>query len=196
VLWLARSRISQLALITVFLLPYAIPATVIGLVMRFALGPQSAWAEMMSRLAGIPPDFWLYRHPFEAAIFASIWQFFPFAFLLSYLALRTVPPILLRTAQLDGAPFLRMTYEIILVRIWPVLAAIFALRLVFMLVKFDTPFIFTEQIDSSKDVATIEVWRAIQGSPSPELSIIAWGLQLPAIAIALLYMLSPRTERA
>jgi len=146
----------------------------------------------MRSLLGVPPEFWLYEHPMAAAVVASIWQFFPFAFLLSYLALRAIPPATLRSAQLDGAPFLRMTRDIVIARIWPVLAAVFALRLVFMLVKFDTPFVFTETIESDSDVATIELWRAIDGSTSPELPLIAWGLQILAICCSAIYLWARR----
>jgi ABC-type sugar transport system permease subunit len=188
VLWVARARWSQLALITIFLLPYAVPASEIALAFRFAAGPQSVWANIMQFWFGVSPEYWLYRHAFEASILASIWQFFPFSFLLSYLALQTTPRAMLRAAQLDGAPFLHMTGLIVLARIWPVLTAIFALRLMFMLVKFDTPFIFTETIDTPYDAATVELWRAVKGSTSPELNIIAWSLQLAALALAWLYL--------
>lgn len=196
VLWLARGRLAQLAMITVFLIPYAIPASVVGLAYRFGLGPGSAWAETMSPFLGVEPQFWLYDHTFEAAILASIWQFFPFAFLLSYLALRTIPPMTLRAAQLDGAPFRRMSHDIVLGRIWPVLAAIFALRLVFMLVKFDTPFIFTEKIQSENDVATVELWRAIGGSTSAELPVLAWALQLLTLLCCVMFLVARRKSLA
>jgi ABC-type sugar transport system permease subunit len=192
VLWLARRRVSQLALITIFLLPYAVPASVIGLVFRFTFGTDSAWATTISPLLGVPVDYWLYAHPLRAAGLATIWQFFPFAFLLSFLAIRSIPREVLRSAQLDGAPFWRLLRTIVLARIWPVLASIFALRFVFMLVKFDTPFIFTETIASSQDVATVELWRAVAGSGSPELPVIAWGLQLTVIALATGYVIAQR----
>ncbi|GGN62913.1 hypothetical protein GCM10011349_47040 [Novosphingobium indicum] len=192
VLWLARTKKSQLALITVFLIPYAIPASVIGLAFRFAIGPQSAWAQFTSPLLGVPPNFWLYQHAFEAAVLASTWQFFPFAFLLSYLGLRTTPRAVLQAAQMDGAPFTRTTLMVVLARILPVIMAIFALRLAFMLVKFDTPFVFTEMIASGDDVATIELWRTIAGSTSPELNIIAWCLQITSFLLSLGYLAARR----
>lgn len=192
VLWLARSRASQLAMITVYLIPYAIPASVIALAVRFALGAQSAWADIVSPIVGVEPGFWLYQNTFTIAVLVSIWQFFPFAFLLSFLALRTIPSETLRAAQLDGAPFMAMVRDIVLRRIWSVLMAIFGLRLVFMLVKFDTPFVFTEKIASVHDVATIELWRAIGGSTSPELTVIAWGLQLFVLSVSLLYVSAHR----
>jgi len=188
VLWLAKRRLSQLVLIVVFLLPYAIPATVIGLVFRFGLGSESMWAQYASPFFGVAPTYWLYDHTFEAAILASIWQFFPFAFLLSFLALRSIPTQTLRAAQIDGAPFHHILAAIVLPRIWPVLAAILSLRFIFMMVKFDTPYVFTETIQSAHDVATIELWRAIAGSTSPELSLIGWGLQLMVLFVAASYV--------
>jgi ABC-type sugar transport system permease subunit len=192
VLWLARRRITQLALITIFLLPYAVPASVIGLVFRFVVGTGSAWATTMSPLVGVPPEYWLYSHPLRAAGLATIWQFSPFAFLLSFLAIRAIPQGELRSAQMDGAPFWKLLESVVLARIWPVLASIFALRLVFMLVKFDTPYVFTEMIASADDVATVELWRVFKGSGSPELPIIAWALQLTVIGLATGYVFAQR----
>jgi ABC-type sugar transport system permease subunit len=188
VLWLARSRWSQLGLITIFLLPYAIPASTIGLAFRFAFGPDSVWAAWASPLFGVEPQFWLYDNALKASMVACIWQFFPFSFLLFYLALKTTPAATLRAAQLDGAGFTRITLNVVLGRIAPILAAVFVLRLTFMLVKFDTPFVFTETIATLDDVATVELARAVIGSPSPELPVIAWALQLTAFLVAITYV--------
>lgn len=187
VLWTTRSALKQTIVIAVFLLPYAIPASVVGLSFGFAAGPQSYWAEMMESVFSIPPGYWLYDHPLLSAVAASIWQYFPFAFLLTLLALRTIPADTLRAAQLDGATFSSITSKIVLRSIWPVLLAIFMLRFVFMLVKFDTPFVFLEKIATRDEVATLELWRSVRGSDSSHLGTIAWMLQLSAIAIALLY---------
>lgn len=192
VLWLARRRLTQMIMLTIFLVPYAIPASLIGLVFRFALGGQSAWAQMSSSTFGIPSDYWLYAHPLRAASLASIWQFFPFAFLLIFLALRSIPQEVIRSAQIDGAPFSALLRDVVLARIWPVLASVFALRIVFMLVKFDTPFVFTETIASPEDVATVELWRAFSGSSSPELAVIAWCLQLLVLFVSLTYIAAQR----
>ncbi len=195
ILWLTQGRRAQLILITIFLLPYAVPATVIGLVFRFGLGAESAWAEAVSPIFGVPTTYWLTEHAFEASILASIWQFFPFAFLLCFLALKSLDPQMLRAAQSDGAPFRAMLSHIILARIWPILVGVFTLRLLFMLVKFDTPYVFTELINSLDDTATVELRRAVVGSNSPELGLIGWSLQLCALVVAVAHVFLQRRTR-
>jgi ABC-type sugar transport system permease subunit len=187
ILWVARSQLSRLLLTTIFLVPYAIPASIVGLAFRFGLGPQSAWAIAMSNHFGIAPDYWLFENAMFVATVVSIWQFFPFSFLICYLTLLSIPESMLRSARIDGAGFIRILVDIALARIWPVLLAVFLLRIVFMMVKFDTLFIFTEAILSDSDVATIELARAISGSTSPELNVIAWLLQASAFGVAIIY---------
>lgn len=200
VLWTCRGWVRPLV-VTTLLLPYAIPSTLVGLLYRYLFAKNADAPLALERWFGIPPDTWYTLHPVSAAIAASVWQFFPFSFLLLYIALAGTPSAQLKSAQLDGAPFWMMTGRIVLRRILPVLFAVFILRFIFMLVKFDTPYVFTEaRLASAADVATIEIYRAFQGSAdyiAPGESVAAFAVFVLGALAAFIYawLTAPRTHR-
>lgn len=180
--WTGRKGLRPL-LVTAMLAPYATPPALIGLVYRFLFGRNGDVPQLALSWFGLPAETWYSLHPVAAASAASVWQFFPFSFLLIYTALTGTPSAQLKAARLDGAPFWTMTYKVVLLRIAPVLLAVFVLRFIFMLVKFDTPYIFTEAgLASRADVATVEIYGAFRGSTN----FIAAGESLAAMAVFIL----------
>jgi multiple sugar transport system permease protein len=196
VLWCARSFWERIALVACYYLPYAVPSALVGLAYRFAIGPRGSFAEVMRAVFGIDPAFWLLENPLVAATVASAWQFAPFAFLLSYLALRSTPRRYLDAARIDGAPFWSLLIDIVLRRILPILISIFFLRLVFMIGKYDTPYIFTKGISSIEHVASVEIYPAFQsdairGLPAT-LTLVVFGL---SVITAGLYLIARRFQK-
>lgn len=195
VLWAGPRPRVRLLLITLFMLPYAIPSSLIGLSFKFALGAEGWIAAAAEAALGWPRDTLLGPNKLAVAGLASVWQFFPFAFLLFFLSLKSTPQAQLRSARLDGAPAAAMLIEIVLGRIWVVALSILFLRLAFMLVKYDTPFVFTVAMASEDDVATVELAKLLQGSSSLDLVALAWSLLGLSLAVVTGYLLVERWRR-
>lgn len=180
--WASRGWLKPV-FVTILLAPYATPSALIGMVYRFLFGMNGDVPRLFERWFDTLPETWYVLHPVTASVAASVWQFFPFSFLLLYVALAGTPTAQLKSARLDGAPFWVLTWRIVLRRILPVLLAVFVLRFIFMLVKFDTPYIFTEAgLASPADVATVEIYAAFRGSTT----FIAAGESIAALAVFLI----------
>ena len=195
VMWIARRPLQRFLLITLIFVPYAVPSALLGLAYRLALGPRGDIAGAISNTFGISPQFWLLNHPLATTTVAVTWEFAPFAFLISYFALRSIKPQTLVAARADGGRFLDTLLRIVLRPIWPIVATTFALRLIFMLGKFDTPYIFTKLISSTVHVASVEIYPAFQASSLRGVSLLAVGLFETSIAVCAIYLVARRYLR-
>ena len=195
VLLTARTVAQRAAMIACFFAPYTVPSVLAGLAYRFALGPLASLPLALQRWFGIPAPFWLTAHPMLAATLASIWQFSPFAFLLIYLALKTTSTRHIEAARIDGASGWKLLSRIVLPPIAPVLLAVFFLRLVFMLGKYETPFIFTKQVMTTSQVASVAIAAAYGGSGGSLIggaTSLAVALFLVSASVAWLYLWARR----
>ena len=149
--FVADGRASRLiALIAIFTIPYAVPSTIGFTLWEFGLAEGGTLQELLfpggSPLDGAWARFWV-------MVALSIWQFFPFVFLLMLAAFLSVPRQMLLEAQLEGANDVRLTKDFLLPIAAPVFVSALFLRVILMATKLDTPLAF--HMTSSSDFACI-----------------------------------------
>lgn len=128
-------------------IPYALPYVSVSLVWKFLLDPQYGFVNKIMlalRLISEPIDF--FGNPSNAmwsVIFVTIWQFYPFAMIILYAALETVPKDRVEAAQVDGATSIQIFKYVT----WPYIRKIFFitlfLRFLFNTGKFDHVWLLT-----------------------------------------------------
>ena len=88
---------------SVFLIPYVLPAFVVGTIWRIALQPDGAANRLLVDL-GVPPGLWLNGpRSFWALVIVQIWTSWPLVYLLTVAALQSVDTEVHEAAALDGA---------------------------------------------------------------------------------------------
>lgn len=111
---------------TLFLIPYAIPAIVVGIIWRFVFSREFGLANgvlvHMFHILGTSP-FWLIGpHAFFAMLVANVWKTWPFIFLVCLAGLQTISQDYLEAAEIDGANAWRKFTAVVLPGIRPVLS--------------------------------------------------------------------------
>jgi multiple sugar transport system permease protein len=85
---------------SVFLIPYVLPAFVVGTVWRIILQPDG----VANSLLGLGNELWLNGpRSFWALVIVQIWCSWPLVYLLTLAALQSVDPVVHEAAALDGA---------------------------------------------------------------------------------------------
>ncbi|AVT35941.1 carbohydrate ABC transporter permease [Plantactinospora sp. BB1] len=88
---------------SLFLVPYVLPAFVVGTVWRIILQPDGVANAMLARL-GVDGGLWLNGpRSFWALVVVQIWASWPLLYLLALAGLQAVDPVLHEAAALDGA---------------------------------------------------------------------------------------------
>jgi multiple sugar transport system permease protein len=90
---------------TLLLLPVVLPPVTVALIWRIMLSNNYGIINKLLELIGIAPVSWLndVRTAFYCILVIDIWQYMPFAFLLIYASLQSVPESQYEAAQIDGA---------------------------------------------------------------------------------------------
>lgn len=157
-----KGSLSTIAKALIFI-PYALPYVSVSLVWKFLLDPQYGFVNKIMlalRLISEPIDF--FGNPNNAmwsVMLVTIWQFYPFAMIILYAALETVPKDRIEAAQVDGAGSVQVFKYVT----WPYIRKIFFitlfLRFLFNTGKFD------------------HVWLLTGGGPlgvTETLPVVAW----------------------
>lgn len=186
-LLLLESRMLFITVVTILIIPYAVPSTI-----GFSL-----WEFGFAHGGTLQNTFFTTRSPFDGTwsrfamlITVSVWQFFPFTFLLICAAFLAIPRELINTAYADGAYTRSIILRILLPLAMPVIAAAFVLRLILMATKLDTPLAF--DATSSNDyacVVAVDIYRSLGlGVDSYPMGLIltlsAWVLALVLVYFA------------
>ncbi|MEO3922437.1 sugar ABC transporter permease [Micromonosporaceae bacterium B7E4] len=88
---------------SVFLVPYVLPAFVVGTVWRIILQPDGVANGLLARI-GVDGGLWLNGpRSFWALVVVQIWASWPLLYLLALAGLQAVDPVLHEAAALDGA---------------------------------------------------------------------------------------------
>lgn len=118
------------------LVPYILPLIVTALVWRFMMEPQAGLINESLRAVGLGAltSAWLTgpETAFVSASIVQIWTTIPFAMLLIFASLLSLPSEALEAAELDGAGHLRTMFQIVLPMIRPTViltASIIAIQL-------------------------------------------------------------------
>ncbi|GAP41698.1 ABC-type sugar transport system, permease component [Flexilinea flocculi] len=90
---------------TLLLLPVVLPPVTVALIWRIMLSNNYGIINKLLELIGIAPVSWLndVRTAFYCILVIDVWQYMPFAFLLIYASLQSVPESQYEAAQIDGA---------------------------------------------------------------------------------------------
>ncbi len=90
---------------TLLLLPVVLPPVTVALIWRIMLSNNYGIINKLLELVGIAPVSWLndVRTAFYCILAIDVWQYMPFAFLLIYASLQSVPESQYEAAQIDGA---------------------------------------------------------------------------------------------
>jgi multiple sugar transport system permease protein len=88
---------------SVFLVPYVLPAFVVGTVWRIILQPAGVANRVLAPL-GVDPGLWLNGpRSFWALVIVQTWAAWPLVYLLTLAGLQSVSPVVHEAAALDGA---------------------------------------------------------------------------------------------
>lgn len=90
---------------TLILLPYLLPAVTVALIWRMMLSPNYGIVTEVFTVLGLPVYNWFYdtKTAFGMLLLIDVWQNVPFAFLLIYAHLQSVPESQYQAASIDGA---------------------------------------------------------------------------------------------
>lgn len=131
---------------TLLIIPMMTTPMVVGLMWRFLLSTDFGIVDYLLKLLfGLRPINWLGSSPwsFISLIVVDVWEWTPFAFLILYAGLQTIPEDLLEAARTDGAGPLGIFRHISLPLLQPMIAIIVLFRGMDSFRAFDTVFSLT-----------------------------------------------------
>jgi len=129
---------------TLILLPWLLPAVVVGTMWKWLLSESGAVNDVLAAL-GLPTDAWLAdpSTALWAVIAVAIWASLPYWSIILSAALRQVPPEHLEAAQLDGAGAWQRLRYVIIPSIWPVISVLVVMSIVYTLLIVDLVLVLT-----------------------------------------------------
>ena len=93
---------------SLIIIPMLSTPVVVALLWILMLSPQYGLINYLFSVIGLPPQTWLSepRYALWALIFVDVWEWTPFAVLILYAGLQSIPPEIYEAAEIDGAgPF-------------------------------------------------------------------------------------------
>jgi ABC-type sugar transport system permease subunit len=165
---LARWPIRPVYLL-LMLTPYFIPSAFVHGTFSLLFLPDGLFTEIF-RLLGIESPQWATPFGrFVRLVVASIWQFWPFAFLLALARLLAVPLQESRSVALAARNPTETLGVIALRNLLAVVLAVLVARFLFMSAKFELPFLMSEeQADVNHNLLTVEMFRGFRVLPTPD----------------------------
>ena len=177
------------------LLPTLLPGVTAALTWQLMLSNNYGVINKMLAALGAAPVNWLMetRTAFYAILFIDIWQFSPFAFLLLYAALQTVPESQYEAAQMDGAGSLQQFFYVTLPNIRPALLLTAMLRTIDTFRLFDKVNILTKG-GPANSTATITQYIYLNGIRSLKIGYGgAASILMTVFVLALSFLYLART---
>jgi multiple sugar transport system permease protein len=129
----------------VFIIPMVIPPIVAALIWKILFTPPVSILNYISVELGLGQLAWL-GHPRLALVaiaIASIWEFFPFCFLLLYAGLLSLPDEPMEAARVDGASGWQIFRYVTLPMLWPTLSIVLLFRIVDSIRSFPMIYVMT-----------------------------------------------------
>ncbi|WP_338541038.1 carbohydrate ABC transporter permease [Paenibacillus tundrae] len=138
-------RRGQKVLRITMLAPSLLPPVTVALIWQMMLSNHNGIVNHLLHWFGVGPFNFLMdiNIAFNAILFIDIWQWTPFAFLLLYAGLQSVPRSQFEAAKVDGAGKLRIFFHITLPNIMPTLFMVILLRTIDTFRLFDKVNILT-----------------------------------------------------
>ncbi|MDZ8275742.1 sugar ABC transporter permease [Microbacterium aquimaris] len=191
----------------VLMVPYILPVVVTALMWRFILEPNSGLANTVLRGIGLDSlaGPWLTSETTALATVSvvQIWVTVPFAMLLIFGGMVSLPGEVLEAAEIDGAGHLTRMFKVVLPMVWPTIVMVVFVLAIMLFRSFDLVYLLTQGGPiNSTTIATLYVFK--QGFINNEygyanaLGVIV-GLLLVVLAVlpqAWSRLQRRRTERA
>ena len=135
----------QKLLRTLLLLPVVLPPVTVALIWQIMLSNNYGIINKMLESVGATPVNWLndVRTAFYCILAIDVWQYMPFAFLLIYASLQSVPETQYEAAQMDGANAVQRFWYVTLPNIMNGIVLVILLRSIDSIRLFDKVNILT-----------------------------------------------------
>ncbi|MHC1770463.1 MAG: carbohydrate ABC transporter permease [Flexilinea sp.] len=135
----------QKLLRTLLLLPVVLPPVTVALIWQIMLSNNYGIINKMLESVGAAPVNWLndVRTAFYCILAIDVWQYMPFAFLLIYASLQSVPETQYEAAQMDGANAVQRFWYVTLPNIMNGIVLVILLRSIDSIRLFDKVNILT-----------------------------------------------------
>jgi raffinose/stachyose/melibiose transport system permease protein len=148
------------------LVPYIMPGVVIALLWKFILEPENGLMNSALRDLGLGSlaGTWLTAEAtaLPSVSFITAWATIPFAMLLIFGSMLTIPEEIIEAAELDGAGHFSRMVRVVLPIIWPAVALVIFVITVNLFRSFDLVFLLTKGGPiGSTTIATLYVF--VQG---------------------------------
>ena len=169
---------------TLFLIPYALPAYAGIIVWKFMFQRDNGLINQVLvdtfHLGGERP-FWLIGgNAFVSVVVVSVWQQWPFAFLMCMAGMQVIPEEVYQAAAIDGASTWQQVRHITLRMTRPLSAVLLLLLFLWTFREFNTPYVlFGPTPPDSADLLTVHIYSS---------SFITWNFGLGS-AMSVLLML-------
>jgi multiple sugar transport system permease protein len=130
---------------TLLLIPWLLPAVVVGTIWKWLLSGDGAVNDVLAAV-GLPVNAWLAdpSTALWAVIAVSIWGALPYWVTILGAALKQVPEEQLEAAQLDGAGAWKRLVHILVPSIWPVISVLVVMSIVYTLLIVDLVLVLTQ----------------------------------------------------
>jgi multiple sugar transport system permease protein len=164
-LFMTRPMIGKTVIRSLLILPMVTTPMVVGLMWRFMFNADFGPINFLLRkLLGIAPVNWLGSSPWSliSLIVVDVWQWTPFAFLILYAGIQSIPDELLEAARIDGASPLSVFRYIMLPLLEPMITVVVLFRAIDSWRAFDTVFALTFG-GPGRDSATLSFLAYLQG---------------------------------
>ena len=144
-LFFERDFLGKALMRTALLIPMLSTPMVVGLMWRFLLNADWGIINWLLSFVGIGPINWVGQSPWSliSLMLVDVWQWTPFAFLMLYAALQTLPEKLFEAAKVDGASSWQRFWLIKLPLLRPLIFILIIFRSVDAFRSFDTVFALT-----------------------------------------------------
>ncbi len=174
-LFMSRRVIGQNVLRTILIIPMMTTPMVVGLMWRFLFNTDFGIVDYVLKvLFGLRPINWLGSAPYSllSLIIVDVWQWTPFAFLILYTGLQTLPVELLEAARVDGARGIQVFWHVTVPLLLPLITIVILIRGMDSFRAFDTVYTLTFG-GPGRESATLSFLAYLEGFAYSHLGLAA-----------------------
>ena len=173
--FMTRRVIGRSLLRTVLIIPMMTTPMVVGLMWRFLFNTDFGIIDYLLRiLFHLRPINWVGSAPYSliSLIIVDVWQWTPFAFLILYAGLQTIPDELLEAARVDGARGVQVFWHITVPMLLPLITIVILIRGMDSFRAFDTVYTLTFG-GPGRESATLSFLAYLEGFAYSHLGLAA-----------------------
>ncbi|MEN6595431.1 MAG: sugar ABC transporter permease [Clostridiaceae bacterium] len=190
-----RNFAGKRAVVSLSLLPYAIPLIIVASCWRFVYNPDFGIINVFLKKIGLISDsvsFLGFKNALGSVIVARIWRATPFAFMNYYSALTTIPAEQYEAACVDGANSVQRFFRITLPNLKTITASTLIVLTVWTFMVFDIiygmtgggpvdatktiPMRIYQEMFGMKNLGTASAWSLIAIAVLVTITIIYWNI--------------------